>query len=140
MIQTRSICFLLKQVQNPFEEVILAEKSKSFFKFSVGVVYIKSKTNKVSFVEKLDPFIDEKTFSCRPLIVCGDFNIDNACSEKYKHINIDYDFESNKIKLFDTQNPADAFDIFIVYLFLFWIILILLSARKIDQECVHSTK
>ena len=59
MIPTRSTYCLLKQVQIVFEDDILAEMSKGSFKFPVGVNN-KPKRNKISFVEKLDQFLDEK--------------------------------------------------------------------------------
>ena len=76
MIQIRNTCCILNQIEMPFDEGINATISKSYFKFSVGVVHNKPKANKMLFVEKLDNYLDKNKSMDQPMILCGDFNID----------------------------------------------------------------
>ena len=66
MIQVGNTRCLLNLMAMPFDECVFAEISQNSVKFSVGVIYIKRKANKLMFVKKLVQFLDERKSVNRP--------------------------------------------------------------------------
>ena len=75
MIQVKSNCTLLRELETQFEEAILAEIAINNYRVKIAVIYNKPRTNKNLFNDTLDTFLEASTDKNVPMIVCGDFNI-----------------------------------------------------------------
>ena len=75
MIQVKSNCTLLRELETQFDEAILAEIAINNYRVKIAVIYNKPRTNKNLFNDTLDTFLEASTDKNVPMIVCGDFNI-----------------------------------------------------------------
>ena len=76
MIQIQDSMSLIETHPTELEETLLVSLQYKKYRFKLATVYNPPRTNKLTFVEKLDNFLNDITSLNCPTVITGDFNID----------------------------------------------------------------